>query len=399
MDRSFLEKFFSLIDNHAFSVTYWDHQTCSYGQGTPEFAIEFKKRLPVMDMFASPSTLFGEAYMRGDIELKGSFPAIADALERIADIDIEAATGKLVSRVMSGISAIARTTRKQKEDIAAHYDLGNDFFALWLDKSTSCYSCAYFRSDADSLDLAQRQKVDLILKKLQIEPGMRLLDIGCGWGWLAQHAAADYGAQVLGITLSEEQYKAANQRFADNGLRDRAEVRLCNYLELDPAEPFDRIVSVGMYEHVGKAHHAQYFEKVRQLLKPGGLSLLHTLTKNKPCETDPWIQKYIFPGGYIPSIAEVVELLPDYDFHLLHVESLRRHYVKTLDTWHDNFSRPEVQEKVLKMFDQAFSRMWSLYLRMASAYLAIGGLDVHQFLFSRGVNNDLPMTMEAVYQW
>ncbi len=227
---------------------------------------------------------------------------------------------------------------------------------------------------------------------------MRVLDIGCGWGGLSMGAARDYGAKVLAITLSEEQASAVRRRYEENGLSDACEVRLCNYLELDPAEKFDRIVSVGMFEHVGKAHYGAYFGKVRDLLREGGLSLLHTLTKNKPGETDPWIEKRIFPGGRIPAVSEVVSLLPDFDFHLLHVESLRRHYVRTLNDWYANFSRPEVLETVRSMFDQAFVRMWSLYLRMASAFLAIGGLDVHQFVFTRGINDDLPMTLEDIYR-
>ena len=203
--------------------------------------------------------------------------------------------------------------------------------------------------------------------------------------------------RVLALTLSEEQFAAVRQRFADNALEERAEARLGNYLELTEHERFDRVVSVGMFEHVDKAHHARYFEKVRDLLTSGGLSLLHTLTKFKPAETDAWIQKHIFPGGYIPTPSEVVDLLPDYGFHLLSVENLRRHYVRTLELWHKNFSCREVLDRVRGRFGEPFCRMWSLYLRMAGAFLATGTLDVHQFVFSKGINDELPMTLEDVY--
>ena len=301
------------------------------------------------------------------------------------------------SRAIATLSSAARSLAQQKKDIAAHYDLGNDFFALWLDKPTASYSCAYFRDAADDLATAQQQKLDLVLRKLRIEPGMRVLDIGCGWGGLSIRAAKDYGAKVLAVTLSEEQAAAVRQRYEEHGLTGVCDVRLCNYLELDQPEQFDRVVSVGMFEHVGKEHYDDYFGKVRSLLKTGGVSLLHTLTKNKSGETDPWIAKRIFPGGHIPAVTEVVARLPEYDFHLLHAESLRRHYVKTLDAWYDNFSKPEVVAKVRTMFDQAFVRMWGLYLRMSSAFLAVGDLDVHQFVFSKGINDDLPMTLEGVY--
>lgn len=397
MGISLFERLFALLKNHNFVVQYWNGKTTRYGDGEPEFQITFIREPSLQDLLEPPSLFFGKAYMRGDIELSGSHAAMAKALADAGDVRFDPKTGNIAFRALSAVSAAARSLARQKDDIAAHYDLGNDFFSLWLDRDTRSYSCAYFRNQDDSLETAQRQKTDISLKKLHLKPGMRLLDIGCGWGWTSLRAALNYGAKVLAITLSEEQLAAVRRLFAENGLGDSAEARLCNYLDLEPSEHFDRVVSIGMFEHVGRAHHAEYFAKVRRLLKPGGLSLLHTLTKNEPGESDPWINRYIFPGGQIPAISEVVSGLSEGGFHLTHVESLRRHYVTTLDRWHDNFSRPEVLEKVRRKFDNGFARMWSLYLRMASAHLDIGALDVHQFVFANGPAVDVPMTLEKVY--
>ena len=397
MDKTAFTRLFAGITSVNFSVTYWDGTTTQYGAEPPAFAIVFKKQPSILDLSGDPTIYLGEAYMRGDIELEGDCAAMALAVEDLENYAGSSPNNTATSKLLLGIASVARTLKRQKGNIAAHYDLGNDFFSLWLDPSTSSYSCAYFRSPADTLDTAQEQKAELVLKKLHLRPGMRLLDIGCGWGWLALRAARDYGVRVLALTLSEEQFAATRQRFADNGVNGMAEVRLGNYLELEGNGRFDRVVSVGMFEHVGKAHHTQYFEKVRDLLKQGGLSLLHTLTKFKPSENNAWIQKYIFPGGYIPAPSEIVSQLPQCGFHLLNVENLRRHYVRTLELWHDNFSCQDVLDRVRARFGEAFCRMWSLYLRMAGASLAAGVLDVHQFVFTKGINDDLPMTMEDVY--
>lgn len=392
-----LEKFFAAVKGPAFAVTFWNGGRRLYGTGNPQFEVVFRNEPGLLDLVESPSLFFGEAYMRGDIDISGSYPAMAEAISGFPRIPGQALKDRILSKALAGFNSAVRPLPKQKKDIAAHYDIGNDFFSLWLDPATLSYSCAYYRDEADNLETAQRQKLDLVLRKLRLKPGMRILDIGCGWGGLPLRAAREYGARVLAITLSEEQAAAARQRFGEHGLSGDCEARLCNYLELDSVEQFDRVVSVGMFEHVGKEHYKDYFGKVHDLLKDKGISLLHTLTKNTPSETDPWIARRIFPGGRIPTITEIMSQLSGFGFHLLHAESLRRHYVRTLGAWHENFSRPEALASVRSTFDQAFVRMWALYLRMSSASLATGGLDVHQFVFSKGLNDDLPMTLEDVY--
>ncbi|UQZ90892.1 SAM-dependent methyltransferase [Deltaproteobacteria bacterium Smac51] len=395
MEKAIWNSVFQKIKGGSFGVHYWDGEEVTFGDGQPAFECRFNAKPSLAAMAADPILTLGEEHMAGIIDFNGDL----DSMFRIVQLNPPEASfgGRVLSAAGKGLNRL-KTVSKQKENIKAHYDLGNSFFSLWLDDTMS-YSCAYFKKDDDSLQQAQLQKIDLVLKKMRLTPGQRLLDIGCGWGWLIMRAAEQYGVEAVGITLSEEQYAEANKRIAGAGLSGRVESRLVNYLELnEPDESFDAVVSIGMFEHVGRDCFRDYFKKVAALLKPGGLTMLHTLTSLTEKETNSWVKKYIFPGGYIPSLREVTDLLPDYDFRTLHIESLRRHYVKTLEIWYENFSKPEVREKVLEMFDERFIRMWSLYLLGAASSLRTGQLDVHQLVLSKGPNNDLPMTLADIYE-
>jgi cyclopropane-fatty-acyl-phospholipid synthase len=244
---------------------------------------------------------------------------------------------------------------------------------------------------------AQLNKIDYTLKKLQLKPGEKLLDIGSGWGWLIIRAAQQYGVEATGITLSREQYLKTKERIEELGLTGQVDVRLMDYRDLAKSgEKFDKVVSIGMVEHVGHANLPKYFAAVDKLLVPQGLSMLHSITGliEGPCNK--WILKYIFPGGYIPSIRELIGHLPDFDFHLLDVESLRLHYAKTLDFWAKNFEKHV--EKVREKYGERFVRMWRLYLNSCAASFRVSGLNIHQILFSKGLNNNLEMTRAFLYQ-
>ncbi|MCL6478401.1 MAG: cyclopropane-fatty-acyl-phospholipid synthase family protein [Peptococcaceae bacterium] len=394
MTKALLKTFFKNFTGIDFRVVFWDGEAVDYGSGEPLIKIVFNRKLPVNFSLADPVLSFGEAYVDGVIDFEGDLEEVI----KIVELNRELAESKgLKKKLLSSIQnmAVSASRQRQKQNIQHHYDLGNDFFALWLDETMS-YSCAYFRDPGDTLAEAQLQKIDLILKKLHLKPGERLLDIGCGWGWLIIRAARQYQVRALGITLSEEQYTAAAQRVKDLGLAGLVEVRLLNYLDLPEDQgQFDKIVSVGMFEHVGRENLAKYMEKVNKLLVPGGLSMLHTITGTNEHEVNSWIDKYIFPGGYIPSLRETIWLLPDHNFHLLHAESLRMHYAMTLDRWYGNFVShiDEIRNK----FGEKFIRMWSLYLRGCAASFRVSGLNVYQLLFSKGLNNNLPLTLEGVY--
>jgi cyclopropane-fatty-acyl-phospholipid synthase len=278
------------------------------------------------------------------------------------------------------------------QNIAHHYDRGTDFYSLYLDP-TMTYSCAYFRSPDDSLEQAQRQKYDHIARKLLLKPGEKLLDIGCGWGGMLIHAVRNYGVTAVGNTISRSQYEYARQKIKDLGLENEIEVIFEDYRNL--TGQFDKVVSIGMFEHVGKAFIPVFMQKVSHLLNRGGLALLHTIAKDVHSAMDPWIWKYIFPGGYLPTLDEIVREMAGMGFSVIDVENLRQHYARTLDLWAENYERNV--EKVRRMFDDVFVRMWRLYLHCASAEFKHGELRLFQVLFSKGLNNDLVMTRDHLY--
>lgn len=392
MIKSIYHSFFNKFRDANFEVCYWDGDTIAYGRGEPVAKIVFNKPLAVNFETDNIVLAFGEAYMDGVVDFEGSMEEIINIVEK----NRENINGGITGKIISLIGSIAGNSKaRQKQNIQHHYDLGNDFFSLWLDETMS-YSCAYFNRPGDTLYQAQLQKIDHSLKKLQLKPGERLLDIGCGWGWLIIKAARDYGARALGITLSEEQFSAVRERVKDLGLTHLVDVRLANYLDLAGEDYcFEKIVSVGMFEHVGKENLTKYMEAVDKLLLPGGVSLLHSIMGTDEHPVNPWIDKYIFPGGYIPSLREIVWLLPGYNFHLLHAESLRLHYAMTLDRWYENFQKhiTVVREK----FGERFVRMWELYLSSCASSFRVSGLNVYQLLFSKGLNNKLPLTLEHIY--
>ena len=393
MKKALLKTVFEKIQYGGLNVVYWDGEAINYGNQKPKFTLIFKKEPPATFNVDDPVLALGEAYMDGTIDYQGRLEDVLimfkDNLRYFSNF---LTTDNVVFKTLNNLT----NKLQQKRNIEHHYDLGNDFFSLWLDDTMS-YSCAYFKSPEDSLKQAQLQKIDHILKKINLKSGDRLLDIGSGWGWLIIKAAQEYGATALGITLSEEQYRGTQERIIKLGLSDKVDVRIINYLDLDEKQfQFDKIVSVGMFEHVGKVNLPKYMDKINRLLVPGGLSLLHTITHVKEnIPENNWMKKYIFPGGYVPSLRETVWLLPEYNFHLLQSESLRMHYAMTLDRWYENFCQhiDFVREK----FGPRFVRMWSLYLQGCAASFRVSGLDVNQLLFSKGLNNNLPLTFQHIY--
>jgi cyclopropane-fatty-acyl-phospholipid synthase len=370
-------------------VTFWDGDRKNYGIGETSLEISFHRPPSIISFLSDPIMAFGEGYMDETLDFTGNL----ETAIQIAELNKGRFSLPSIGNTIK--DWLLSTKSRQKANIGHHYDLGNDFFSKWLDDTMS-YSCAYFQKPSDTLFSAQLQKIDHILKKLCLQPGNRLLDIGSGWGWLIIRAAQQYNVETIGITLSEEQYKITKQRIKDLNLSAKVDVLLANYLDLDPsAYKFDRIVSVGMFEHVGKKNLNKYIEKTQDLLVPGGVSLLHTITDTLEKPVNTWIAKYIFPGGYIPSLREIVWMLPDYDFHLMHTESWRLQYALTLDLWHENFlhHRAFVEQK----FGKQFFRMWDLYLRACAASFRSSGLNIHQLLFSKGLNNGLPLTFDYLY--
>lgn len=396
MEKMLIHKFCQRVKYYSFSIDYWDGTSNNYGEGDPAFKIIFNDKIPAVKILKDPSLALAEAYMDGIIDFRGNLQQI---VETVYKINIPFFEKKDFGRLKKFFSSEKNSTSliNQRKDIKHHYDLGNDFYELWLDETMS-YSCAYFCSPEDSLYQAQLQKIDYTLKKLQLHPEESILDIGCGWGWLIIRAAQQYGVKALGITLSEEQYNKTKQRIVELGLIGQVDVKLMDYRTLAEScsEKFDKVVSVGMVEHVGKANLLKYMQTVDKLLVPGGISVLHCITGQIEAPCNRWIRKYIFPGGYIPSIRELIWLLPENSFHLLDAESLRMHYAKTLEHWAKNFEKniDYVREK----YGERFIKMWRLYLNSCAASFRASDLDIHQIIFSKGLNNGLSMTRHHLYR-
>ena len=390
IEKSFFKTFLKNFDEISFRLKFWDSEEIKIGPDEPKFRIILKKPLKKKDLLTSTSLTFGEAYMNGDVEIEGDMFTVFNELLRC--IDKFSTNFSSLKNIFCGSTCM----KKQKEEVSSHYDIGNDFYKIWLDDTLS-YSCAYFKNNDDSLYDAQMNKIHYILRKLNLSEGLSLLDIGCGWGGLLIEAAKIYKIRGLGITLSEEQYKAFKERIEKESLQEYLDVKLMDYRELENSKlSFDRIVSVGMIEHVGRPNYDLFFKNVNVVLKESGLFLLHYISGLKESEGDAWIKKYIFPGGVIPSLREIISISSEYKYHILDVEGLRLHYKKTLLMWAKNFDNNI--DKIKAMFDDEFIRMWRMYLYSCAASFNNGVIDLHQILFVKGVNNNLPMTRSYMYK-
>ena len=390
VDKIFIKSFLHTFKDESFCVKFWDGDEVKVGENDPLFKIILKKPIPKKDILTSTTLAFGEAYMNGDLEVEGDFLLMLNTVLKYKDKFTTDFKG--LPKIFSNLTS----TKKQKEEVTYHYDIGNDFYKLWLDDTLS-YSCAYFKNENESLGEAQLNKIHHLLKKLNLREGITLLDIGCGWGALLIEAAKLYKIKGLGITLSEEQFKAFKERIEKENLQDYLQVKLMDYRELEKSGLlFDRVVSVGMLEHVGRSNYDLFMKCVSKVLKKEGVFVLHYISGLYESEGDAWIKKYIFPGGVIPTLREIISLSADYKFYTVDVESLRMHYYKTLIKWAENFEKNT--DKVREMFDEKFVRMWRMYLYSCAACFYTGVIDLHQIVFTKGVNNSLSLTREYLYK-
>lgn len=391
LTKKLIDKMLSKIRYGGLKVIYWDGTHMFYGPDlSSKIVLKIKSPLSLLKMKKNISLAFGEAYVAGDIECDQliDFLRLAHLNGRL--INITASNNKFTGRNKNVRS-------RQKALIKYHYDLGNDFYKLWLDKQTLGYTCSYFKTKNDTLEQGQVQKFDHVLNKLQLTKDTTLLEIGFGWGYLLVRAAKRFGVKGFGVSLSEEQLKYARGYAKKQKVDHLVTFKLMNYQDLPNLNrQFDRVVSVGFFEHVGQGNHDTYFKVVDAMLKPKGISVLHCITQQVENKTDAWVDRYIFPGGYIPSIREVTARLPEYNFRLKDYENIGTHYIRTCQEW---LNRVEKHKKtIINMYDEKFYRMWTFWLAGSVAAFDVGNLDLSQWVFTKGYVKDWPLTRDFLYR-
>jgi cyclopropane-fatty-acyl-phospholipid synthase len=384
--RTFLRRgTFKLTTSRGTTFTFGD------GSGKP-VAVRFTTRSAEWGILLDPELKLGEAYMNGTFVVEEG--TIADVLAIALGQNSELphwARPQLLMRYVARRLSQFNPRKRARRNVAHHYDLDGRLYSLFLDADRQ-YSCGYFETPDTSLDDAQLAKKRHLAAKLRVGRDQRVLDIGCGWGGLGLYLAEVTGADVTGVTLSQEQHAIANERAAEKGLTERARFHLKDYR--DVTGPYDRIVSVGMFEHVGVGHYDTFFRKCAQLLSPDGVMVLHSIGRSEgPGVTNPWIAKYIFPGGYIPSLSEVLPSIENHGLLLTDVEILRLHYAETLKAWRERFLAH--RDEVERIYDQRFVRMWEFYLAASEMSFREQNMMVFQIQLSKrqGV---VPMTRDYI---
>ena len=342
-----------------------------------------------------PDLFLGEAYSNGSAVIENG------TLTEFLDIALKNVGRNETNTLSEFLNKLRGTYRfltnfnlikKSKSNVAHHYDISEDLYGLFLDSKRQ-YSCAYFKNENDDLETAQTNKIKHIIKKLNLKSNQRVLDIGSGWGSLAIEIAKESQCEVVGITLSENQLEYSKKKTKELNLENQVEFKLMDYRQLD--EKFDRVVSVGMLEHVGRKFYKNYFNQVSKLLNDDGIALIHTIgSVNPPRDPQPWITKYIFPGGYTPSLSEVAKPIEKSGLVISDIEVLRMHYAHTLRHWKERFSGEK--DRVLQMFDEKFFRMWEFYLTSCEMSFKWGDQVVFQFQLTKKFTS-VPTTRDYIY--
>ena len=369
----------------------------TYGDGTLEpVRIRFHRASAERNVILYPGLKLGEEFMDGGLDFEVG--SIYDFMETIF-INTEGRDPTRLMKIGANLRYLTRrlrqvnTKRKSKQNVAHHYDLDGRLYSLFLD-SDQQYSCAYFEDDEPDLEAAQLAKKRHLAAKLGLQPGMKVLDIGSGWGGLGLYLADRCGVDVTGVTLSEEQHAVSNQRAKDRGLADRARFLLQDYRNVKG--PFDAIVSVGMFEHVGVNNYRKFFDVCRNLLAPDGVAVIHSIGRfDGPGDTNTWIQKYIFPGGYIPAVSEVIPSIEKAGLKITDMEILRMHYARTLRIWRERFLAQ--RDRVKELYDERFCRMWEYYLAGSEVSFRYWDLMNFQIQLTRH-QHALPLTRDYMFE-
>jgi len=374
----------------------WNGQRLDFGPAAPSVTVKVPHASALSYLLTPSLSNLGKAYVEGKIEVEGKVSEIISVANALARHTLEP-TGKFARLARS----FHHTKRRDEEAIRYHYDVSNDFYRAWLDENM-VYSCAYFENGDEDLGSAQLKKIDHILTKIRLGPGQTLLDIGCGWGALVLRAADKFGARCVGVTLSQNQYELARERVARAGLSDRVEIRLQDYRDVSGS--FDRITSVGMFEHVGAKHLPEYFRKMHSLLAEDGVAMNHGITTTDPNDGETaygggeFIEEYVFPHGELEHISTVLKAMQAGGLEAFDVENLRRHYARTCGIWADNFECRS--EHLRTMVDDRRFRIWRVYLAGCAYAFAHDWVSLYQVVCTRaGRHGDtLPWSRRYMYE-
>lgn len=390
-DRWLINYVYNAIGRPSICIALWNGLQIGPSDNSEIATVLIKNRRSFLKIALYPDLFFGYAYSDGDVEVEGDLVGflvtVYNGLSRAAS------PNRILKSIQDWLSKPRQNSRAgSRENIHRHYNIGNDFYKLWLDKKM-VYTCAYFPTLSHTLEEAQTAKLDHICRKLNLRPGQSVVEAGCGWGSLALHMAQHYGVTVKAYNISKEQIKYARQRAKQEGLTGQVEFIEDDYRNINGQ--YDAFVSVGMLEHVGAEHFEQLGQIIQRNLKPKGYALLHFIGRNKPAPMNAWIEKQIFPGGYPPSLREALEITEEHNLSVLDIENLRLHYAKTLEHWLDRYEQHVNQ--VRDMFDDSFVRSWRLYLAGSIASFLTSDLQLFQISFVHAEHNDIPWTREYLY--
>ncbi len=392
-ERWLAKKLLAALGHPSIAIAFWNGEEVYTATGKPVARAVLRDRAALYKLLANPMLHFGDLYSTGQIEVEGN---LVEFLETAYCAYDNPERMKLLRKIQDNFlnRPRANTLDGARDNIHHHYDLGNDFYELWLDREAMQYTCAYFPEATMTIEQAQRAKLDHVCKKLRLKPGDRVVEAGCGWGGLARHMAKHYGATVKAYNISHQQVLYAHEKAKALGLADRAEYVEDDYRNIQGE--YDVFVSVGMLEHVGPDNYPGLSNVIDRALTPNGRGLIHSIGRNRPARMNAWIEKRIFPGGYPPTLGEMMPIFETKDFSVLDVENLRLHYAKTLEHWLARFDQSV--EKIENMYDGAFVRAWRLYLCGSIAAFTTGSLQLFQVAFARGTDNDLPWSREHLYK-